>query len=295
MRCPERVLMKILMMKSNPVEMLKWGFAVLACSCAFGPSALWPQAAFAQIPAFADGGSDRGGGDIECDALFRSLASTELVRWLRNGGPKSDQFKLDLSSSIDPETSQPYTVEKYKSKMLDLLALPLNVSCVKKGDLGYPVQVGGASKICTSSITKLNGKDQVNVVCDRDLFMGLNADQKIEQNHHEFAFHVPGLEPDDGPISSYKISLQLAESIADITVRRLVVLNSAPPQEYPTLQTACNVRELMKTKEVQDATQAAFLNIKAQLIKYLKDNGADYDEKDLQLKEELLEGQMALR
>ena len=54
----------------------------------------------------------------------------------------------------------------------------------------------------------------IHMLCDRVLFMGLDADDRIKQVHHDLAINVAGLEPDTGSISTYKISKQLSAFIS---------------------------------------------------------------------------------
>ncbi len=175
--------------------------------------------------AFA-GGDQGGGGDIKCDAEIKSIVSN-LQWWTQNSGPEVGQ--LDLSSSQNPNVSpmRPYTEREYERAMLKLYNLPLDSSCVVKGDSDYPVDVGDATKICKSSVD--NG--ELHMICDQKRFFALNANQRIEQIHHEYAIHVPGLEPDSGAISTYKISMQLSAYTRNETERMLEVLPkpSAPP------------------------------------------------------------------
>ncbi len=174
--------------------------------------------------AFASQG--RGGGDIQCDAEIKKL-SANLLDWISAKGPETG--KLNLASSLNPVTGKPYSYSEYEAKMTSLLNMPLDVSCVKPGDKGYPVSVNDSAKICATFVDF----EGVHMTCDRGLFLGLNADQRIEQNHHEFSINIPGLEPDSGAISTYKISDQLSASIGDVTERRLIVNrcgSSCPPQ-----------------------------------------------------------------
>lgn len=175
--------------------------------------------------AFAGPGST-GGGDIQCDNLIQDLSFQDpngnLESWLQNGGPEKQNPKLDLSSSRNPGTGKPYTSAEYEKAMIAIInnfRKAPDINCVKPGDRGYPVDVNDTSKICKTFVDKKG----VHMTCDRELFMALSSDEQIEQNHHEFAINIPGLEPDTGSISTYKISRQLSGSIADVTERRLVV------------------------------------------------------------------------
>jgi hypothetical protein len=201
-------------------------------------------------PAFAQrGGTSSGGGDIQCDAQIKVLASN-LSDWINNNG--AEIGKLDLSSSLNSSTGQPYSYSEYKAKMIGLLSLPLNVSCVKQGDSGYPVSVDDSAKICATSVDSSG----VHMICDRALFLALNPDQQIEQNHHEFAINVPGLEPDTGPISTYEISNQLSSYIETVTERRLVVKAAAAtsagslPDASQPVQTLTSGTLLMLAQDV---------------------------------------------
>ena len=69
--------------------------------------------------------------------------------------------------------------------------------------------VSGARKACKSWIDDSG----VNLVCQEDKVLNMiNADPAsfAQQVHHEYAIHVPGLEPDDGAVSTYEISSQLS-------------------------------------------------------------------------------------
>jgi hypothetical protein len=179
---------------------------------------------------FADHGTaGGGGGDIQCDKLIQDLSfgdpAGNLRHWLNNGGPEAGK-KLDLSSSLSP-TGQPYTLPGYEKAMtalIDIFAKSPDVNCVRPGDKGYPVDVNDTSKICKTFVDETG----VHMTCDRDLFMGLTPDEQIEQNHHEFAINVQGLESDTGSISTYKISRQLAKSIGNAIERRLIINTQGP-------------------------------------------------------------------
>ena len=81
-----------------------------------------------------------------------------------------------------------------------------------------PIDVGNADKICKS----WTAGDGLHILCDIDRFPRLSPDERVEQIHHEFATNVTGLEPDDGPLSSYKISVQLSGGMANVVERKLV-------------------------------------------------------------------------
>jgi len=172
------------------------------------------------------GGHDGNGGDVACDAKIQTI-SNDIRLWIENHGPEVG--KLDLSSSVYPGQSRPYKLSEYQESMLDLFKLPLDSSCVTEGDSGYPVKVGDNSKICVT----WRGPHGLRMQCDQVKFLALDPDSQIEQLHHEFASHVPGLEPADGPISSYKISQQLSAYTQDVIERRLVVTPGRIDSSYP--------------------------------------------------------------
>ena len=152
-------------------------------------------------------GNQTGGGDILCEAQIKKFAPN-IQFWLEHGGPETGP--LDLSSSHNPTTGKPYTFSEYETGMTELLKKPLIVSCVDRGDPEYPVAVEGARKVCKSWIDAQG----MNLLCQEDkvlTMMKYNPAGLLEQFHHEYAIHVPGLEPDDGPVSSYTISNQLSE------------------------------------------------------------------------------------
>jgi hypothetical protein len=103
--------------------------------------------------------------------------------------------------------------------MLGLLEMPLDLSCVTMGDPGYPVAVEESAKICKTMVAG----GHVRMTCDRALLLSLTRDQLIGQFHHEIAINVPGLEPDIGPISTYKISSQLSTSAEGVWETKVVV------------------------------------------------------------------------
>jgi hypothetical protein len=159
-----------------------------------------------------------GGGDLKCDARIQLIAEN-IQSWIEGFGPESGPG-LDLSSSSNPASHQPYTVKDYEAAIKSLLAKQLDASCVGKGDKGFPVEVGGSTKICKSRLVE----GRVHMICDRKKFLELNPDERIQQIHHELAIHIPGLEPAWGSLSTYKISVQLSAFTRDVTERKLVVL-----------------------------------------------------------------------
>ena len=58
--------------------------------------------------AHADNGGHVGGGDAQCEAKVKKFASN-IQFWVTHGGPEVGP--LNLSSSRNPETSQPYTFQ----------------------------------------------------------------------------------------------------------------------------------------------------------------------------------------
>lgn len=176
---------------------------------------------FSQKANLKVGNEGGGGGDLACDAKIRTIADN-VHYWIQNRGPEVGN--LNLSTSRVPNQGRPYTMSEYTNKMLDLFELPLNSSCVVEGDPGYPVKVGDASKVC---VTAKDGRG-LHMKCDQVKFLALSADEKIEQIHHEYAINLPGLEPVDGPISTYKISLQLAAYTETVVERRLAVAPAKP-------------------------------------------------------------------
>jgi len=170
---------------------------------------------------YAMGPSNGGGGDLACDAKIQNIADN-LRSWIKDHGDQSG-VQLNLSSSLHPITHQAYTFSQYESAMLELLAKPIDANCVRNGDADYPVRIGKTTKICKTSFDHIG----LHMICDRELFLNLTDDQKIEQIHHEIAINAAGLEPDIGPISTYRISVQLSASIQDVPERKLVVMSSA--------------------------------------------------------------------
>lgn len=172
------------------------------------------------------GGHDGNGGDLACDSKIQTIAN-DIRLWIENDGAQVG--KLNLSTSSHPVHARPYTLAEYQESMLDLLRLPLDSSCVTQGDPGYPVKVGNNSKICVT----WKEPRGLRMKCDQAKFLALDPDSQIEQIHHEFASYVPGLEPVEGPISSYKISLQLSRYTQDVIERRLVVTPGTNEQDSP--------------------------------------------------------------
>lgn len=153
------------------------------------------------------------GGDLTCDAKIQAIANN-LNGWIREQGAKKGP--LILESSLNPGTAKPYTIEEYNSAMSALLnsfiTKPLS-SCAPG-----PIDVDHADKICKSWMTG----DGLHILCDLDRFPKMDADLQIQQIHHEFATNITGLEPDDGPLSTYKISIQLSGGMENVLERRLV-------------------------------------------------------------------------
>ena len=201
------------------------------------------------------GGGSTGGGDLECDAKIQDI-TTNIQTWVTNKGERSGT-RLDLSSSVHPKTHTAYTFSQYETSMLDLLKKPVDANCVSQGDSAYPVEVGNSAKICKTFVDAKG----IHMLCDRVLFMGLDADDRIKQVHHELAINVAGLEPDTGSISTYKISKQLSAFIASVSERRLVVMTEKP-KEY------VQVGDTEKITDGRDLYMS-----QADAIKYCASNG----------------------
>lgn len=187
----------------------------------------------------SEGGNGSGGGDLQCDARIKEVTSN-LREWFQGLGPEKNSV-LDLSSTLNPLTSLPYTKQEYRKAMEAIIAMPLRSACVHRSPsrVGAPVTVGSTPKICR---TRVSG-GVVEMLCDGDLFLNMsggdlqNQDLQIQQIHHEFAINVPGLEPDSASspklkpstidISSYRISRQLAKVTQTTTVRKVVVMDPA--------------------------------------------------------------------
>jgi hypothetical protein len=195
-----------------------------------------------------------GGGDIECEAPVQGIAAN-LIQWIADKGPEKADPRFDLSSSLNPNTNtkRPYTYSEYGEAMTEYLTAPVVVRCLKSDSPENPVKVYGADKICETSFDG----STVQMKCDRELFLGLSQDLKIQQTHHEYAILVPGLEPDVGPISSYKISTQLSYSTEDVLERRVVVKSSCSgdscaikPCENLNLRTAPAGTQCITSKQI---------------------------------------------
>lgn len=171
----------------------------------------------------AEAGSDSHGGDIQCEAQIRTIKGN-LLEWITGGGPEAG--KLNLSTSLNPSVARPrpYTRAEYGAAMSELLRKPLDINCVKPGDPGYPVAVGGASKICMNTVDAAG----VHMTCDRELLGRLSTERQFQQIHHEYATDVPGLEPDQGSVSTYGISVYISDYLETVPLKRLAVM--APPR-----------------------------------------------------------------
>ncbi len=195
-----------------------------------------------------------GGGDISCDAKIQDIVKN-IQFWVSNKGDRSG-IQLDLTSSLHPTTHLPFTHAQYENEMNELLKRPVDANCVKPGDRFYPVEVGNSAKICRTSVDDVG----IHMVCDRDLFMQLIPDNQIKQIHHELAILLPGLEPVNGPISTYKISNQLSAFIEDISERRLVVMTEKS-KEYT---------QVVRCQTTRGPEVGVFLNPRA--VQYLIQN-----------------------
>jgi hypothetical protein len=140
------------------------------------------------------------------------------------------------------------------------------VNCVQPGDEAYPVDVNNRQKICKTLVDSSG----VHITCDRDLFLKLSTDDQIEQVHHEFAINVPGLEPDTGSISTYKISAQLSNSIATVKERRLVVGSG----HCPSCET---VATNLLNRPIEEALPISHLKLRLKKEIYLDGQIADDD------------------
>jgi hypothetical protein len=205
------------------------------------------------------GGVGGGGGDLECDAQIRKY-STNIGAWIKLGGAYKGPKKLDLSSSLNPQTQQAFTFTDYTNGMSPLFLEALHSGCVSPGDSRYPLQIGKAPKVCITN----EEDDGIHMLCQTDRFMKMNPDKQIQQIHHEFAILVPGLEPDDGDISTYQISSQLSAFTKTMPETMLVVLtNYSQIQPASGLYSAVGVyacKEQLEFDESNNSFLLAFPN-----------------------------------
>lgn len=180
---------------------------------------------FLSLPAQA--GRESGGGD-PCGKRIEEIQQ-QMSLWLKEDGAR--KFELLLPPGV--------TYEKYTNTMLEYFG-DTKVTCVKKGDPGYPVRVEGKPKICRFDVTVVKGKKEKEITCDYKEFLNSQILSPSEQSwliHHEYA-SMAGFEPAFGDKSTYTITLQvekktriaeeLKKLIAEIKVAETKYANSDP-------------------------------------------------------------------
>jgi hypothetical protein len=208
------------------------------------------------------------GGDVQCDAVIRKIVGN-IEYWVENNG--AEIGPLNLSSTHYPtngvEKARPYSFKEYKESMLEVIKKPLYSSCVSPGDKNYPVAVGDASKICKSSIES----DGFHLTCDSIKFLQLNKDLEIQQIHHEFATNVEGLEPDSGPISTYKLSSQLGKYTVSVIERQLGLVSSSSEESSAEIVVPDSPRPfLLKIKGGKGSVaEEVYMNLKSGIVNNL--------------------------
>jgi len=160
--------------------------------------------------ALAQGGSDRGGGDL-CEARIK-LVRDDIKDWIEQGGSNS----LTFPAGVDGR--------QYSTAILKSIE-QAKVMCVGPGDDGYPVEVNGTAKVCRFDREWFGNS---KITCNYDKFQAMEQSDQYILVHHEYA-GLAGLENPNGADSVYEISNQISGYLTDVMVKRLAVR----PQQQP--------------------------------------------------------------
>jgi hypothetical protein len=144
-----------------------------------------------------------GGGD-QCENRVKSIGE-DISVWIVNGGHQNLKLPTGLSS------------QAYAGAMSAGLK-QTRVSCVGKGDPGYPVEIFGTPKICRFDVESRSSR----ITCDFEKFRSLTDEEQYSLVHHEYA-GIAGLEPAVGDNSQYAISNQIAAFLEETIVKKLAV------------------------------------------------------------------------
>lgn len=148
-----------------------------------------------------------GGGD-QCENRIRSIAE-DIGIWIQNGGAKA----LTLPPSLK--------IGQYENAMVREI-LRGKVSCVARGDRGYPVQINGTPKTCRFD----QQGSESRITCDIEKFNSLGEENQYVLVHHEYA-GLAGVEPANADESHYSISNQVSGYLERSIVKKLVVKRKA--------------------------------------------------------------------
>jgi hypothetical protein len=171
---------------------------------------LLPAGAFA-------GGAGVGGGD-ECGKRFEKVAGL-INKWIDDGGPKNLKYRDGL------------TANDYDTRMKKVLGPDehgdlkgFDIECVAPGDKHYPVDADDSAKEC---INFKGEDDKIHIRCDLAKFYSSKKDPdndagQFEMVHHELV-SAAGLEPHDGPKSTYFFTNQISAFVSEKLEKYLAI------------------------------------------------------------------------
>lgn len=183
------------------------------------------------------GGSNSGGGD-ECERQIQMIGNN-ISSWISQGGAQG----LQLPPGVTPI--------KYAKDMQEQIK-KARISCVGRGDRGYPVQIWDAKtrknvpKTCRFDLSSQASK----ITCDYEKFNSLNEPKQYVLVHHEYA-GLAKIEKPDGADSKYEVSDQITAYLENQTVTKLVV--------KPTSKAECIAR--MTANNTEAAICSKFVNV----------------------------------
>jgi hypothetical protein len=144
-----------------------------------------------------------GGGDL-CEDRIKTIRD-DIQKWIVNGESKALQLPTGTS------------VEVYDREMLSQIK-KAKISCVAKGDQGYPVIVQGTPKVCKFE----RSTSESRITCDTNKFKAMSESDQYVLVHHEYA-GLADVENPDGDSSDYSISNQITGYLEDQVVKKLAI------------------------------------------------------------------------
>ncbi len=162
------------------------------------------------VQAARQGGVQGGGGQTEEIPLFE--IRQDLRRWIMVGGASA----LELPQGV--------SLAQYVSDMIAWLE-PGVVSITLTDEA---ISVAGKPKDCRSFIEEKTELPQI--ICNRSI-LGKSIERQYQLIHHEFAA-LAGFERNIGAASDYFISVQISDSLENITIKRLVIKKPRVQTQY---------------------------------------------------------------
>lgn len=182
---------------------------------------------FNTAQAQSSGGTNGGGGGDPCENKIKTIRK-DIKKWI------IDDRHFDV-----PRLPFRISHQRYSRKML--AGVNFKVSCVQKGDPGFPVLVFGQPKVCRFDYFENSKKIFKKVTCDYNKFMATSAQEQYKLIHHEIA-GLAQLELPNKDESKYELT--------NMIMKYFKIIKTKQPSESPCRTHGCDDLKQARTEAI---------------------------------------------